>query len=635
MFSFISKSLSLYTLFILLLSGVYSFGQTDRFVGIVNNTLVEVNPFTPDLKLIAEIDVPTGTDIRRSFCYHPIDCVFYFIFEGGSNPQLGSIDFEGNVSILGEIINANAELSIAEGIAFNSTDNQLYISGGLDGFDFGAETLLTLNANNLEATFVTTLDTEANLADIDNMVIESNILYFNDAVPGRNETKFYQIDLANLAQVTSLNSFFTVPNSEVHDVVYFDSILYFTSPNGGIQTYNLTSQTLNNSVPYNTSQYNDAPLRPLEYIDGYMEFNYEVDSEDDISICEGESVAIGFDSGDYEILWSTGENTDSIIITQPGIYNAEILLNECPIFTTDSITVIPGELLALDQELEICEGEIIDFFGTEISEAGAFEIMISSAIGCDTIINLNKETINTSTIFQDYIICPDEELFIGNLVIDSAGTYSYNTNGTTNCDTMFIIDVTELIVPMEILEIQLCNSNTVEVNDIVYSDSGSFTQDLVSTSGCDSTLIIEVLNDMQSPETIETLTCEGLSVSINGETYESVGTYEQILTAVSGCDSIINVIVNQTDIYIPNVFSPKIAGNDTFGPFIPCDLEIYEFYIYDRWGNLVFKSLEKDDFWDGSYNGSSDLMQGVYTYMVRYGAGNSSFIKSGNVLMLL
>ena len=617
------------------LNGICSFGQSERFIGIIDNNLVEVNPFTPDLKLIAEIDVPIGAELRRGLAYHPLNCLFYYIFEGGTNPQLASIDFEGNFNIIGEITYPNGDLSIAEGIAYNSLDNELYITGSLDGFDFGSETLFTIDVNTLELTFITSIETQENRFDVDNMVFEDNILYFNDIDPGPAITKFYSFDITNVAPTVNLFSILTIQSDNSGDVAILDGYLYFALPTQEFARFDLQNPILDIVGPFSTLQFNNQELRGLEYINDYIEINYQGDIGEDFSICNGESITIGFDSGGYDILWSTGETTDSISVTQPGVYSAQIILNDCPIFTSNTINVSPGDFVTISQEIEICENEAIDIFGTEISEAGNFEIMIPSMIGCDTILNLNVELTDLKTIVEDYAICADDELFIDTLVITSPGVYSYRTNGNSNCDTLFIIDVTQINVPVENFEIRLCNSEPVEINNITYSVSGSFTQTLVSTTGCDSTLLIEVINEIQLPTTLEAFICDGLSVSINAETYDSAGTFSQILTSVSGCDSLINIVVNQSDIYIPNVFSPKLEGNDTFGPFIPCDIDFYEFYIYDRWGNLVFQSLEKDEFWNGTYDGSPDLVQGIYTYMIRYGNVNSLNLKSGNVLMLL
>ena len=78
------------------------------------------------------------------------------------------------------------------------------------------------------------------------------------------------------------------------------------------------------------------------------------------------------------------------------------------------------------------------------------------------------------------------------------------------------------------------------------------------------------------------------------------------------------------DVYIPNVFSPNDDGNnDIF--FVQTDefvSRIPQFFIFDRWGELVFSGdpnmLPNDPTvgWDGTFN-NTDVVPGVYVYMIQ------------------
>lgn len=52
------------------------------------------------------------------------------------------------------------------------------------------------------------------------------------------------------------------------------------------------------------------------------------------------------------------------------------------------------------------------------------------------------------------------------------------------------------------------------------------------------------------------------------------------------------------NIYIPNTFTPNGDGvNETFRPIIECRLMEYEWFVFDRWGKLVFSSQNPNDEW--------------------------------------
>ncbi len=109
----------------------------------------------------------------------------------------------------------------------------------------------------------------------------------------------------------------------------------------------------------------------------------------------------------------------------------------------------------------------------------------------------------------------------------------------------------------------------------------------------------------------------------NPHTYADTGTYliRQIVSTQYNCvDTAYQTITIEPDFlfYIPNSFTPNDDGvNDTFngkGIFI----KEYEMMIFDRWGNLIFYSDDKNKGWDGRANHGADIAQrDVYIYSIK------------------
>jgi gliding motility-associated-like protein len=69
---------------------------------------------------------------------------------------------------------------------------------------------------------------------------------------------------------------------------------------------------------------------------------------------------------------------------------------------------------------------------------------------------------------------------------------------------------------------------------------------------------------------------------------------------------------------LPNIFSPNGDGlNDYFRPFRPYDLvNSVQMRIYNRWGNMVFRTDNPEILWDGKdQNNKKDCAEGVYYYV--------------------
>ena len=88
------------------------------------------------------------------------------------------------------------------------------------------------------------------------------------------------------------------------------------------------------------------------------------------------------------------------------------------------------------------------------------------------------------------------------------------------------------------------------------------------------------------------------------------GVYEVCLEVsnIDGCESNVchTVVVNDDFfVYVPNAFTPN--GDQLNNEFFPVatgiEIADYEFYIYNRWGELIFESFNVGEGWDGTYQG--------------------------------
>lgn len=90
-------------------------------------------------------------------------------------------------------------------------------------------------------------------------------------------------------------------------------------------------------------------------------------------------------------------------------------------------------------------------------------------------------------------------------------------------------------------------------------------------------------------------------------------------------------------ITIPTAFSPNGVGieiNNTFSVVVNEKVSSIDFFIYDRWGELLYKSNNLYFSWDGTFNGKN-CMSGIYAYQViiLYTDGSKK-IKTGNITLI-
>jgi len=117
--------------------------------------------------------------------------------------------------------------------------------------------------------------------------------------------------------------------------------------------------------------------------------------------------------------------------------------------------------------------------------------------------------------------------------------------------------------------------------------------------------------------------------------YPDTGNYNVVLSVFNqfNCvDSVSKTIrINEiSTLYIPNTFTPNGDGiNDVF-KIVGNEIEEFEIYIFNRWGEQLFESKSQDNSWTGK-----DAQTGTYTYKVTVKYKNTRReTKTGKILLL-
>jgi gliding motility-associated-like protein len=129
-------------------------------------------------------------------------------------------------------------------------------------------------------------------------------------------------------------------------------------------------------------------------------------------------------------------------------------------------------------------------------------------------------------------------------------------------------------------------------------------------------------------------------------TFYAVDPHEKVevcleVTSFYGCvDSVCKTITFNDEflMYVPNTFTPDgDEYNNTFYPVFPEGslIEDYSLIVFDRWGEIIFESMNPEVGWDGSYHGKNS-QDGTYTWLIELREGNKNERKKfvGHVSLL-
>jgi gliding motility-associated-like protein len=313
--------------------------------------------------------------------------------------------------------------------------------------------------------------------------------------------------------------------------------------------------------------------------------NTHISTNGAIGLCIGDSIKLSTTLLYANYIWSTGQITPSIEITQPGIYTVHTIDNNgCK--GLDSIKVSADSPVASPmQDSTICDGSTVQLQATQG--------------------NYIYQWTPNNTLNHDNIYNP---------IAHPTGTTVYTvtiTNGVcVNSST-----VTVFVNPSPQISVNPKYSLVTEGESVIIHANSSDTcywypSDYLNCTTCNTVMCIP-----------------GSDITY---TITATNSYGCTVAATATVD-----IKIEYTFYIPNSFTPN--GDDLNGIFKPLATHIHNFKmaIFDRWGLLLFETNDLEHGWDGTYRGGK-CQEDVYVYKVEFvdDPSNHSHTKAGTVTIV-
>ena len=248
-----------------------------------------------------------------------------------------------------------------------------------------------------------------------------------------------------------------------------------------------------------------------------------------------------------------------------------------------TLTVIPRSDTVLFDTIFV--GDSYTFFDSTLTDSGTYIHTTTATNGCDSTVTLHLHTVirkDTVTISDTICLGTLYDNYGFSVQPTLPGTYTYTRDSASNIlQRHYILKLTALPTHATEMHIDINAGDTITFAGTEITDSGTYIFHLTNSYGCDSTVT--------------------LTVGIN--TTPPVNPPPDPPT---GDDAMY-------DIWFPNAITPEQETNNRFRGFMAFIPVKYELYIYNRWGNLVFRTIDPNAEWDGTYKGHI-APQGSYTY---------------------
>lgn len=335
----------------------------------------------------------------------------------------------------------------------------------------------------------------------------------------------------------------------------------------------------------------------------------------DTTVCGTPNIVLDAGStGTYS--WSTGDTTQTITVTAPGIYWVTVTDSGCS--SSDTIVVQGLAAPALGSDTTLCAGQDLSLDAgpgsSYLWSTGATTQTISPAASGQYWVNVYfGSCVLSDTVDVTFIPYPvpnlpaDTTLCPGNsLVLDAgpAASYLWSTGATTqtisvNAPGAYAIQVSNgpcqatdttlvAVAPPVVLErnVTLCNSASYVL------DAG----------------IAGVLYSWSTGATTQSIT-----ITESGTYWVTVNADGCILTDTTN----VSGELAGGALYVPNTFTPDENGLNDYFTGYGTGITYFRMQIFNRWGELIFETEDQSQGWDGTYK-SKLVQEDIYVWKITY-----------------
>ncbi len=329
------------------------------------------------------------------------------------------------------------------------------------------------------------------------------------------------------------------------------TVFNLTTVNGCDSTVTVTVEELANfttaiglvACTGSTATYNNTPLQPGSVTDFNFTTALGCDSIVTVTVTEvaviEEAVALTACSGESATFNNTpvpaGTSMDFNFTTAQGC---------------DSVVTVTVEELAtyaLPLTLEACTGSSVMYNGTELFANTTTSVPLTASNGCDSIMTVTVNEVTDVTATLTLAACEGKTVGFSGQQLAAGSVTDFTFTSSLGCDSILTVTVDEYPTYAYPLALQACVGSTVTFNGVDLPPGTSLNFNLTTVNGCDSTISVTVTGVQPVFTELEFETCANTFITYNNQQLGPGTSTDFTFTSAAGCDSIVTVTVNESD----------------------------------------------------------------------------------------
>ena len=231
--------------------------------------------------------------------------------------------------------------------------------------------------------------------------------------------------------------------------------------------------------------------------------------------------------------------------TAAGTYTATVTTSGCTSPMSDSVVIhaAPATAVSVSAQTTVCKYSIDTFTAVPVN-AGSAPVYHwyknGVAVGANSSIYINSSLNNNDSI----MVTMTSSMPCAIPVIASSSW----------------MHITVYPVYHDSITHNICNNSSVTIEGNTYNTTGYYTFTHTTVNGCDSLVTHHVIVRPLSHDTISRSLCTAGSYTLGSHTYSTPGTYTDTLHTAGGCDSIVVLRLIQSSVPTPGVLTTSGSG---------------------------------------------------------------------------
>lgn len=256
--------------------------------------------------------------------------------------------------------------------------------------------------------------------------------------------------------------------------------------------------------------------------------------------------------------------------TNPQVFPVPVVATFQTAYGCDSVVsaiITIAESFTATDEKTICENELpYTWNGIEFTEAGTQDATLTSANGCDSVVTMTLNVnMNTTETINAEIVENDLPYVLNEVEYTTTNTYVQNLQNANGCDSTITLNLTVYMNSTANDEKTVCdNALPYTWNGVEFTEAGTQSALLAGQGahGEDSTVVMTLTVNPTYAVTDELAICDNeLPYTWNGVDFAAAGTQEVTLQSVNGCDSVVTMTLTVNPTYNETV-EDRICVNE-------------------------------------------------------------------------